>query len=630
MKNSNVLYLSSILVLTLIVCPFLGGTCVKEGFLTDDDLTQLIFKFTPPSNISENDINSQLQNILNIVYKFSPSSPEQQKVVLSSGSNVRARVVQDPQTNKYAILLELPIGRNSDGSTSYVPLPIGSDNANSSNLLTSAVFELKFGFGPKPEPVLFAKISQLNNNKYQITIQSAAPNNPLQLIFIGNVNENKLYVNDVDVGIMSLEQRKKEYQSKMIDYEAAYASYIKQIHSDTNDYIIPVCTGTDGFLYYYDYNSSSFVKVNDNTSGSGYKSISTSYDQLGLIGISKSDNSTYVKSNFMANWIGPTPTNSVSSISVTQNNTLVGVGKNGQLVVKNDINSPEQWSNATNPSEAESILSVAVASDDSIYMLSSNSSIYKKYSSLDLQGQKWEYVCSGSINGVNFSFITIGFDDSVYAIGTNGNLYKGNGTFYDLGNTSWTVINSNIKLTSVAIVYDMPNKQSSASNGSAQDKLLLLNSLNQQLLSLNDSIRSNIGEFMNPRIQNNKQVLGINGGILTGSYMKLLEQRKNITNLMKHYNDVNQNNNELAVQADKSNYNYTIWLTIAIVTIVLTIKYVAFPESGGTVIGIILWAVFILSLVFATINMSSPVGVVIWLILIIGVLMMKTKLIPSI
>jgi hypothetical protein len=88
-------------------------------------------------------------------------------------------------------------------------------------------------------------------------------------------------------------------------------------------------------------------------------------------------------------------------------------------------------------------------------------------------------------------------------------------------------------------------------------------------LSLNDQIRQ-IYNSIQPNIQNNKQVLSVNGQMLNNNYSNLMGERMKINDMMKHYNDINQNNNDLSLQTNSNSYNYYLWLTIAFVTIILT------------------------------------------------------------
>ena len=61
----------------------------------------------------------------------------------------------------------------------------------------------------------------------------------------------------------------------------------------------------------------------------------------------------------------------------------------------------------------------------------------------------------------------------------------------------------------------------------------------------------------------------------------------------------------------------------------LTIMYVAFPNIKGSVFSVILVAIFILSILFATMNLGSPTGLIVCITLIIVFLMMKSNIIPS-
>ena len=100
--------------------------------------------------------------------------------------------------------------------------------------------------------------------------------------------------------------------------------------------------------------------------------------------------------------------------------------------------------------------------------------------------------------------------------------------------------------------------------------------------------------------------------------------------MLDQFNDIDQSYISKSLNADQKNASYYMWLIITTVALILTAKFLFFPEAKGNVISVILWTIIIICIILATIHLNNPAAYAIWVVLIALVLMMKAQLIPSI
>jgi len=175
---------------------------------------------------------------------------------------------------------------------------------------------------------------------------------------------------------------------------------------------------------------------------------------------------------------------------------------------------------------------------------------------------------------------------------------------------------------------------SSASSDNAivtrsKEQLDNLEKINAQLIFINDQMIV-ISRKIKPSVNKNESTLRINNRDLMTNNTKLLAEQEKIKNMLNEFNDIDQNYNDLTLNVDKNNARYYLWLIIMIVALILTIKFLFFPEARGNVFSIILWSTIIICIIIATLHLNNPTAYAIWISLIFLVLMMKAQLIPSI
>jgi hypothetical protein len=156
-----------------------------------------------------------------------------------------------------------------------------------------------------------------------------------------------------------------------------------------------------------------------------------------------------------------------------------------------------------------------------------------------------------------------------------------------------------------------------------------LDKINSQLISLNEQMIS-ISRRITPSVNKNESTLSINNRDLMRNNAALIQEQVKIKNMLDQFNDVDQSYINKSLNADQKNAKYYMWLVIMIVALILTAKFLFFPEARGNLLSIILWSTIIICIILATIHLNNPAAYAIWVLLIALVLMMKAKLIPSI
>jgi hypothetical protein len=156
-----------------------------------------------------------------------------------------------------------------------------------------------------------------------------------------------------------------------------------------------------------------------------------------------------------------------------------------------------------------------------------------------------------------------------------------------------------------------------------------LDKINSHLISLSEQMIA-INRRIKPSVNENESTLVTNDKDLIKNNSELLAEQVKIKNMLNEFNDIEQNYNNQTLIVDKNNARYYLWLIITIVALILTSKFLFFPEARGDVFSIILWSTIIICIIIATLHLNNPIAYAIWIFLIFLVLMMKAQLIPSI
>jgi hypothetical protein len=162
-----------------------------------------------------------------------------------------------------------------------------------------------------------------------------------------------------------------------------------------------------------------------------------------------------------------------------------------------------------------------------------------------------------------------------------------------------------------------------------RQKLINLETLNAQLIELNSQMTTLYNETQ-PLVSTQNSALTTNDVNLTSQYNALMDEKIKIKNLMDEYKDIYADYNEKSISTDQENSSYYLWLIIAVISVILVIKFIFFPEGKGNLLSVILWTIIIICITLSTIHLNNPSSYAIWVFLVAIVLMMKSKLIPSI
>lgn len=228
-----------------------------------------------------------------------------------------------------------------------------------------------------------------------------------------------------------------------------------------------------------------------------------------------------------------------------------------------------------------------------------------------------------------------------------GQKYMGTGSISDITNSTTTTCEAacsanslctGASFNSISNICQLRSGNSLLSVGATSDnaiisevrqKLINLETINAQLIEINNQMTT-IYKQLEPDLQYQKNTMTENNYDLIVQYFHLMEEKAKIQKLLDEYNDINKNNSNMSLMADQENSSYYLWLIIAAIAITLTLKFIFFPESKGNLISVVMWTILIICMALMTIHLNNPTTFFVWTILVIIVLMMKSKLIPSI
>ena len=163
----------------------------------------------------------------------------------------------------------------------------------------------------------------------------------------------------------------------------------------------------------------------------------------------------------------------------------------------------------------------------------------------------------------------------------------------------------------------------------SKEQLDNLEKINSQLIYINDQMVA-ITRRINPSVNENDSTIVTNNNFLVTNNTALLAEQVKIKNMLNKFNDLDQEYNDQTLNVERNNARYYLWFIIMIVALILTSKFLFFPEARGDAFSIILWSIIIICIIIATLHLNNPVAYAIWITLIFLVLMMKAQLIPSI
>jgi hypothetical protein len=150
--------------------------------------------------------------------------------------------------------------------------------------------------------------------------------------------------------------------------------------------------------------------------------------------------------------------------------------------------------------------------------------------------------------------------------------------------------------------------------------------LNNKLLDLNKEINEQIANIQ-PDINNEYNMNNQYQSDLETNYEKLLEQNIEVQKQLEEYYSIDEEEENQKLFVNQQNGTYKIWIIITGLVLIFTIKKLVGSENQ-TVSGIF-WIIVVILMVALTYGLSKPSGFFVWFIVLIFIILMKTKTIPS-
>ena len=148
-----------------------------------------------------------------------------------------------------------------------------------------------------------------------------------------------------------------------------------------------------------------------------------------------------------------------------------------------------------------------------------------------------------------------------------------------------------------------------------QEALLLMKTLNDKLLDLNNQIAS---EFMNPEVKQQDIDKNIKQQQLTESYQKLLNQKIEIDKQLQEYYSIDQDEMNQTTYTNSKNVSLRFWVLITCLVLLVTIKQLVGSESPP--FSITIWLFIIIVLIILTYTLNTPTGFMMWFFLIVAII----------
>ena len=153
-----------------------------------------------------------------------------------------------------------------------------------------------------------------------------------------------------------------------------------------------------------------------------------------------------------------------------------------------------------------------------------------------------------------------------------------------------------------------------------QEALLLMKTLNDKLLDLNNQIAS---EFINPEVKQQDIDKNVKQQQLNVSYQKLLNQKIEIDKQLQEYYSINQDEMNQTLYTNSQNVSLRFWVLITCLVLLVTIKQLV--GSGSPPFSITIWLFIIIVLIILTYTINTPTGFMLWFLLLVGIILYNSS-----
>jgi hypothetical protein len=157
--------------------------------------------------------------------------------------------------------------------------------------------------------------------------------------------------------------------------------------------------------------------------------------------------------------------------------------------------------------------------------------------------------------------------------------------------------------------------------------LLVMSGLNDRLVALADEIANSLIQLQ-PQVDAQKQEKNKSQFKLNASYQRLLEQKWEMEKQLEEYNSADTDYQNQSIFVTQTNISYRIWLLVALIILLITVKKMMGMPMSLTV-NAIFWILLFTLLFILTFNIKQSAGFAVWGFVLVLIILMRTGLIPS-
>ena len=447
---------------------------------------------------------------------------------------------------------------------------------------------------------------------------------------------------------------------------------------------ILIGVGTDGNLWSSRGLGEPWQRVTADDANGSLRSVCTGIDGKTLY-CTNSNNQIYYKSSWdYHTWTGlNTGSGLFKGVAACPDGTLLGVGLDNVLY---QIRSDGSYTNVkTNPADGESLISVVVAPDGSVFVAGTGTQqVYKKNSYQNLPSQSWQALGSCCISAMTVApdgtFIGIGMDNSLYTKDSYTDLttaWKGPYTSSCCVVGVTTISNPNYSATDNSANYASLQGRTWWGTGGAKEgtvnsqeecenmcanagnctgatfnpvkrycwartgdgiitagldsdyalvpkqkaALSIMKKINDKLITINEQITSEL-KNSSQDVQQQTQQQKLQQQKLSNSYQRLLEQKIEMEKSIQEHNSIEEESENQNLYANQQTVSMRFWTLITCLVLLITITKL-FGASNPP-LAIMLWLSIIIVLLVLTYSLSSPSGFAMWFIVLVGIILMKS------
>jgi hypothetical protein len=135
--------------------------------------------------------------------------------------------------------------------------------------------------------------------------------------------------------------------------------------------------------------------------------------------------------------------------------------------------------------------------------------------------------------------------------------------------------------------------------------ILILNGLNEKLISINQQLRNEI-KNLNPKIEEENTANTEKQEKFDDYYYKLSDEKKHIQKILRQYDTIEAELNDQTLVVDQANGSLKLWTFVAFILLLILLKQIYGIETPPT--GIMMFITVIILLIVLSFSLSKPSG----------------------